>query len=466
MRALRTTARLSPTARAYGAVAALTALVVGLGAIRLDSRSIWLDESTSIWYAQHTWRALLDVVAHEDTNMSAYYGALWLWRHLFGDGVLAMRSLSVLAAALTILAVYAVGARLFGRPAGLIAAALLATNAFFLRYAQEARGYALATLLVTLASYFFLGELERPSARNRVGYVACSVLAIYAHFFAAYVTLVQVGYLAAVKRREAWSRAWVGQYVAIALLLLPIAYLSATLPGDPIGWIQPSGWPELREAVRQLAGNSGWRLGVFLAVAVLSIPVAARSPGLRARLAYPAAWFLVPVVLSFAVSLAEPMFLPKYLIVCVPALALFAGGVIASLRSRALSTAALAVVLALSIQPLVNWYERPPLEDWQAVTRYVLEQDRDDDAIVLYRHSLPYEYYASHSDSRTPTWVGRDANWPSLASLPNPRLWVVLSQPRDAAGAIRQAMDRGGYELRERRAFGEGVTVELFARPS
>jgi mannosyltransferase len=456
---------ISPTAWTYAAVASLTVLVAGLGVLRLDRRSIWLDESTSIWYAQHTWRALLDVITSVDTNMGAYYGLLWLWRHAFGDSVFAMRSVSVLAAALTIPAIYATGNRLYGRLSGLIAATVLASNAFFLRYAQEARGYALAALLVTLSSYFFLGELERPRSRDRIGYIACSVLAVYAHFFAAYVTLVQMGYLAACKRREALSRWWVSQYIAIALLILPVAYLSATLEGDPIAWIPSSGWPELRESVRQLAGNSDWRLGLFLALGLLAIPFAARSPRLAARLAFPAAWFLAPVLLSFTVSLAKPMFLPKYLIVCVPGLALFVGGVVASFRSRAISAVFLVVLVGLSIQPLLNWYDRPPLQNWHGLTSYVLAGARADDAIVLYRHSLPFEYYASHSGSPTPSRVGRDANWPSLADLPNRRLWVVLSQAPDASGQIRQAMNRGGYELRERQVFGE-MTVELFARPS
>jgi uncharacterized membrane protein len=446
------------------AVALLTVLVGGLGLLRLGTRGIWLDESTSIWYAQHTWRALLDVVAGEDTNMSAYYGLLWFWRHTFGDSVFAMRSLSVLAAALTVPAVYAVGSRLFGRPAGLVAATLIASNAFFLRYAQEARAYSLVALLVTLSSYFFLGELEKTGWRNRTGYVACSVLAFYAHFFAAYVILVQIAYLAAIKRRAALTREWLVQYLAIAFLVAPIGYVTLTLYWDPIAWIPPSGWPDLPDKMRELAGNSYWLLGVILALGLLAIPMAARSPRLGTRLAFPAAWFLAPVMSSFAVSYAKPMFLSKYLIVCVPALALFAGGVIVNLRPRAMGIAVLTALVALSIHPLVNWYERPPDQNWKALTRYVLDRTRSGDAVVLQRFSLPFEYYSSHSGLPTPREVAHNKNWRTLSALPNPRVWVVLSHPGSALPFIRSALLGGGYEMQRRRVFGDSMAVELFGR--
>src|SRR2546421_345390 len=99
-------------------------------------------------------------------------------------GALALASITAATAAVCFL--------LLGRAAGLCAALALATNAFFLVYAQEARGYSLVTLMCALSMYFFLDALDRPRRWSLAGYVIASVLAFYAHYFAVYVTVVQL----------------------------------------------------------------------------------------------------------------------------------------------------------------------------------------------------------------------------------------------------------------------------------
>ena len=78
--------------------------------------------------------------------MGVYFLLLHFWLML-GSSLGFLRGLSVLFSVATIPVIYALGARLFGRNAGLIAAWLLAINAFHIRYAQEIRGYAMVALL-------------------------------------------------------------------------------------------------------------------------------------------------------------------------------------------------------------------------------------------------------------------------------------------------------------------------------
>ena len=252
-----------------------------------------------------------------------------------------MRSLSVLFAAMTIPAVYAVGARLFGRPAGLIAALLVALNAFLLRYAQEVRSYALVTLLVTLSSWFLIAQLDGKRTRSaQVGYVVVSAAAIHAHFFAAYVLVAHAAYIALFARHKARSRAWLWQYAAIGALCLPIAVASVRASSAQIDWIPESDlvrsalcgdtarWREQLVA----SGLRGHRCSRALARAFSPPSSALGSPFRLCR-------FLVPVALSFSVSELKPMFLPKYLIVCLPALGIFAGGVVVTVRPRLVGAA-------------------------------------------------------------------------------------------------------------------------------
>ena len=155
--------------------------------------------------------------------MGLYYVLLNAWARIFGYSETSLRSLTVLLGGLAVPVIVLLGTRLFGRPAGLVSGLLLALSPFFVQYEQTARSYALVVLLAALSCYFFVCELEQPSRRTRVAYVLSSALAIYAHYFAVYVLVVQLLTLAAVKRRAALSREWLATAAAIVVLRLPEA---------------------------------------------------------------------------------------------------------------------------------------------------------------------------------------------------------------------------------------------------
>lgn len=355
----------SPTARLgslvrphrYLIVIALMVLAGGLGFLRLERRAVTYDESVSVGYAHESWLSLWHIVTLRDPNMSLYHAALKVWTGIFGDSLFAIRSLSVVAAVLCVPVVYAIGVRLFGVAAGLLAGLLISTNVFFLHYAQEARSYALVTLLVSLSTYFFLVEAERPGNWNRAGYVASSVLAFYAHFFAIWVLLVHVGTLVATKRRAALSRSWLACYGVMTALAAPMVYVVLTHRSwGTIAWIEKSGWDSIPATYAQLAGDSFFHLGVVVAVCMLALRQAANSQRLAFGLAFTAAWAFLPLLAVFALSEVGPAFLAKYLIISLPAMALLPAGAIACLRPVSLGFAAACVLIALSAPKLLDSY--------------------------------------------------------------------------------------------------------------
>ena len=115
--------------------------------------------------------------------MSLYYVLLRVWLHL-GESPFFIRSLSVMLSVATVPAVYWLARMLYDRRVALIAAALFTFNAYGIRYAQEARSYALLVLLATLSSGLLLAFLREPTRNHRVGYIVTSALAVYAHFYA------------------------------------------------------------------------------------------------------------------------------------------------------------------------------------------------------------------------------------------------------------------------------------------
>jgi mannosyltransferase len=358
--------------RRLAALGAITLATAGACFLRLGSRSIWGDEAVSISYAARSLHGLVDSVTG-DPNMSLYYAALWVWTRVFGDGVVAVRTLSILFAAATVPVVYALGIRLFNRTAGLFAALALAMNAFFLVYAQEARGYSLVTLLSALSMLFFLEALDRPSRLPLVGYALASALAFYAHFFAVFVTLVQLVFLAVTRRRTALSARWIATYAAIVALVAPIAYHSLAFGVNPISWIRHPGIHALTQAARDIGGDGAVPALTALVALAVGLPLAAKLVPQRPALALTGAWLLAPALLSFAVSQKHPIFLPRYLVVSLPALALLLGAAVTAARPALLGIALAGGLLVAASTSLYQWYRRPPVENWQQASAYLLD---------------------------------------------------------------------------------------------
>src|SRR5437868_11084773 len=204
------------------ALAFIVTLGAGLRFWHLGARSLWVDEGATAVIARLDWWNFLRLLWRREANMSFYYLLMRGWIQL-GHGEAWLRALSATFGVLAIPAIYFLGRSLWGRSAGLVAALLLAVNAYHIRYSQEARAYSLAVLLVVLSFYFLIQLMQRPSPELRWKYSVVSALAVYSHFFAVLVLLAQAVVFRFVRTseeaREQLRRAW-----RITLLaLIPIA---------------------------------------------------------------------------------------------------------------------------------------------------------------------------------------------------------------------------------------------------
>jgi mannosyltransferase len=441
-------------------ICALTALVLGLGFFRLGTKSIWLDEATSVDRA--TTQGIGAMLTGRGDNMGLHSFLLHFWIRAFGEGETAIRSLSVLPAALCVPAVYLVARRLFDRRTGLVAAVLLASNAFLAQWAQVARAYSLLVLLVTLSCYFFLGELEHPSWTNRVAYVVSSAAALDAHYFAAFVVLAQLLTLLALRRRAAFTKSWLGVAGAIVVLGLPETIHALNTGAGQISWIPSPSAGSLKQTMIDLGG--GGRIAPTVLLAGCAFAVArAVSRRDRWREGFLVAWLAVPIVISFAASFVQPMFLSRYLIVSVPAFVLLAARGLTKLPAPVLVAGIAAAVCASGFQ-LATWYSARPREDWRAATRYVLTSTRPGDAVLFYPSysQEPFAYYERLDGG------ARARILDPLAPKPNggPRVWLVTREEDTArVGASLTTVKKAlaGYRRLSQRGF-SGVQVALYVR--
>ncbi|MEZ4641909.1 MAG: glycosyltransferase family 39 protein [Chloroflexota bacterium] len=141
----------------------------GLRILLLDHQGMWLDETFSVWLANHSITDMLQWIVKIDQHPPLYYLLLHYWMAYNGDTPYYVRLLSALFGAGTIPIIYLIGKRMSGVVTGLVAAVLLALSPFNIRFAQEARMYTLLTFNAAVAIYALVRLLTDPRAASPIG---------------------------------------------------------------------------------------------------------------------------------------------------------------------------------------------------------------------------------------------------------------------------------------------------------
>ncbi len=199
-----------------------------------------------------------------------------------------------------------------------------------------------------------------------------------------------------------------------------------------------------------------------------------------------ASWLFVPLVIVLLVSIARPVFAPRYLIIIMPAWIMLAAAGITALRPRLLAIPVIAAIVWFGIVGVRSYYKVDfdiGRNDVRSATAYILDNSQAHDGIVFYTVStrFPYDYYAAHSDATIKPdilWPGNNAGvgWHDFMGVPSPahvpdyatghdRIWVVTTPmpPNDPKfTAFETALDRQ-YRLTQTQDF-PYIRVMLFTR--
>ncbi|WP_341476158.1 hypothetical protein [Crocosphaera subtropica] len=126
------------------------------------------------------------------------------WRQLFGDSRTVIRSFSVWVSLLFFPAIYWLSWQLFKQHiVSGISLGLIAISPFYILYAQEAREYALWTVLITLSSAALLKCIELTQSQNIsisksylmwIIYTLLITLSFYTSLFTLFVVIAQIAY--------------------------------------------------------------------------------------------------------------------------------------------------------------------------------------------------------------------------------------------------------------------------------
>lgn len=362
--------------------------------IRLDRLSFWYDEGFSVLMVELAnpliWRV--------DVHPPLYYALLWAWSKL-APGDAGLRALSALFGVATVAVVYALGARLFSRAAGLWAAAFLAVLYLHVWYSREARMYALMVLLFSLAFLGLVMALRRERGGWTVYAAATALLTLTQGLGIVYaLSLAGVFWMLAVD--PVGSGLWRKWATATALALLPFAiwtpiYLSRVAQVAADFWIKlESPWPPLVDTLRMFAVSGiphpsevlapwlailGYRLGRLIWAlpiigAVVIVALGHRRMSRRTLLTLLALYAAPIVGLTLASLLVRPILIPRVLLPISIPLVLALGALVDAFPPRRRGHHAAALLLA-ALLALGSFYGlrlvKASHEEWREASQFL-----------------------------------------------------------------------------------------------
>jgi mannosyltransferase len=424
-------------------------LAACLGVLMAGRKSLAADEAVAVSTAARPFRNLLDHVVSSDPGQSVYLLVLHPVVRA-GDSEWAVRLPSTGAAVLAVALSYPLGARLFGRLAGLATAFALATAAGFVAAAQQARPYTLAVLGIVLSSLLLVRALERGSTGRWIAYALSAAALPLLHPAAAAALGAQAA--AAVVRARGAPRRVGGVVVGLAVaapFVVAVVLDRADAPGDTEAL-------NLTDVTGGISTALGWN-AVLLAVGVAGIGLAAsgRVPGAEAW-----GWVLAgglalaPLAALLVAALALPVHADRVLVLATPGLALGAGAAVAALSVRWATATAIALTVA-ALGSLVLWYAGRPVEDWKSAVRGVDAKRAPGETVVVVpeRARAAVSYYAPGMR----TWLRAGGSG----------AWVLVQADGDAEAITRarSAVTTPLFALAEQRAYGDDLRLQHWVHP-
>lgn len=419
---VRSLARLQPQWMVLG----LILLTIAMRLPELQSRSLWYDEAFSILFARQGPTAMLYGTitpvggAAAEEHPLLYYSILWVWMKFFGEGILAVRSLSVVVSVGLLLALMKLAREIFDQPVGLMTGLLFALSPFQIHYGQEARMYILLALFLVLAALTGWRGVTQHSRRDIFLFGILTALAMYTHILAIFflVPLVLI-LLAKFPNRDSVGRIFMGSIIGFLLYLPWLIQLPGQLTKvQQAYWIEKPGLSTLIQTVIGFVGDVPIRetLLPFMLVISLVIFSFALMEGVRllrsrsdervpGSLVLGLTW--LPVALLFIISQVRPVYILRGLLPSGGLYLLAIAWVI--VRARKLSSWTLALCLALgfvtgNIEHLR--YDGFPYAPYAEINDYLGSRVASDD-VVLHSNKLTM-FPAFYDDPSLPHAFLRD----------------------------------------------------------
>lgn len=393
--------------RSYTIVTAPLFIIIGilvagtlLRLYGLRFESAWWDEYASLVFLDAPTLAefLQQNRTLDPATLPLYFVLEYCWAHWVSASVYGLRLLSIGIGVAAIPLVYALGARLYGRRAGVVAALLLALSPMHLHHSQGIRMYGLLVLLGVASVWSLVRMIQRGKRSGWWLHGLLSMLLYWTHPFALLVPAAQGCWLLLHRRLyRGLLPGWIMMHTMLALPVVGYILSIRFWPQETTGaWLNRPGLGTLIADMffddiiafhwQLRLGDIGIQLGAlrflvdmtfaFLIVACLAwwavVLLRNSETPIKRNTLLLLCWLILPPLTLFVVSLVwRPCMFPRYTAHCAIALYILAGGIVQQLQNREWRWCA---YMALAFLMLFQWVVTlpgPQRTDWQSAAKYV-----------------------------------------------------------------------------------------------
>lgn len=405
-------------------VVALIVVSAVLRVFLIGREAYWADEAFSVTAARMQSGQIWNNVLKEPIS-PFYYLLLHYWTNLFGVSENATRMLSALFNLGLCLLVYGFGRDILDKKMFLPGVILVATSPLLIWYAQEVRTYSLVAFFGMAATWLFARGLRNPAAwGNWLGYIACAILAVLAHYFAGFLIITHLalsfGYLLISTRWQIWGSVLAGMLVLGCIgawLVLPavfqvkssnVDYRTALRPADMLLALWRNILTDLIFGKAEI--HPFLKLLGFL---VFSLAFAAgafhlwRSNKLIGLLLLGS--FTGPLALAGLASLSVNILEAHYLLFIAAPYYLITGLGVTALKPKFLRWAISIVMLGLIMAGLVGQYANLLKPDYHSLATVLEEVSKQEGNVIILNPGfwdLPYSFYEKSKPEQVLGYAG------------------------------------------------------------
>jgi uncharacterized membrane protein len=381
------------------------------------TQSLWGDEGFSAILSMKSLPEIIKIIAN-DTSPPLWNMTEHIAFQLFGTGEVVIRGLASVYFLLTIFFVYKIGALLWSKKTGLLAAALTFLNPFFFIYAFEGRMYSILALGVTASMYFFLKIIysKSPKLTDYIGYIVATLWAIYSHHFAIFALFIQGLWF--LKELATGNLKLVipmlKAFAAIALGYLPWViplYNQTRMVGEGF-WLGTPNLEDLRNLIYEYLSQgikydhlkipfTNYALHQFSLYLVLAILAIRKwEKGIKKTLII-LTWFLGPILLTWLVSQKfQSIFFNRYLLYAIPAAML----ILAS-SGRKYSGVFIAALILIFIKTDSYYFTHPAKPPFRELAAYVKQTKKPKDFLTNWNSSAHHLWETKYYEIPAPIYV-------------------------------------------------------------
>ncbi|MFH1933662.1 MAG: glycosyltransferase family 39 protein, partial [Pseudomonadota bacterium] len=415
-------------------LAAIILVGLSLSLNRLEEKSLWQDEITTVQIASSGIPQIYQSLEGMHMAPPLYYLVLHYFLKIGSNEVIA-RLPSVFFFVLSIFGCFLVATLLFDKTVALLAALLFALSPLQIQYAQEARMYSMCQFFLLMSFFFLLKALESHKPAHWIFYIVMTALGAYTHYFVLFYLFIQGLILIGMtwkqlvssfkeksgRLKEAFKPLLWFAAGLFCVFLLYLPRMSSSLARSQGAGLEQSFSQSLEQTLRFFGGalkNDLPPLYILLFVWGITASWLAgkNKEGLQASV-----WALLPFPLIFLfLTVANSFFAVRYVLFShAPYLILISFGLVYAVRQvhllwkpsiflkKIFTAICVLIVCAVHIAPIQAMYKRPK-QPWRELVVFLNKNVEPTEAVFISPQWqwILLDYYGFKSKRITPINLG------------------------------------------------------------